>query len=233
MLNRLKDKIYIFRHKREIGVVHELLRFWVWLLVIWGFYRVLFRFPVWVEELILKPIVFLVPLYRVLRREEDSWKKRWQSIGVGWKNLFAALAYGLSLGVFYLFVGRMGQFFRFGSDGVNPYGGLVSGVVLTVVLALATAISEEVVFMGYLLPRFKAVWKDEWKSATVVALLFALLHMPILIFSYGYPPALIMGQFLLAFVLGFGNSVLMLRLNNIVAPIMSHALWAMAVLMFR
>lgn len=233
MLSNFKDKLFIFRHKREIGEVHKLLRFWVWLLVIWGFYRVLFRFPVWMEELILKPAVFLLPLYRKLKKEQNTWKKRWQSIGVGWKNMFAALAYGLSLGVFYLFVGRMGQFLRFGAEGVNPYGGLVEGVVLTIVLAFATAVSEEVVFMGYLLPRLMKVWKDEWKAASVVALLFALLHMPILVFSYGYPAGLIVGQFLLTFVLGFGNSVLMLRLNNIVAPIMSHALWAMAALMFR
>ena len=145
--------------------------------------------------------------------------------------LFAALAFGLSLGVFYLFVGRMGQLFKFGTSA--PYGNTPDNPLLVVILSLATAFSEELVFVGYLLPRFHHLWKDEWKSAMVVASLFALIHVPILLFSYRFPVSLIVAQFLLTFVLGFGNSVLMLRLNNLVAPILSHALWGMAVLLFR
>ena len=233
MINHLRDRFFIFRHKGEYRALHDLSRFYVYLLVVWGFYRVLFRFPVWVEEFVLKPLVFVIPVFLKVRREEDSWKKRLGSLGISWKNLFAALAFGLSLGVFYLFVGRLGQFFRFGGIVSNPYGSPLGNPILVLTLAFATAISEELAFMGYLLPRLQRVWKDEWKSATSVALLFAAIHMPILIFSYRYPASLVVGQFLLTFVLGFGNSVLMLRLKNVAAPILSHALWGMAVLLFR
>jgi len=233
MIEHLRDRLFIFRNKGKYSALHDLVRFYTFLLVIWGFYRVLFRFPEWVEELILKPVIFLGPVLVMVKNEAKNWKEAIKSLGIMWKNTFAALSFGLSLGVFYLFVGRMGQFFRFGGAALNPYGSPIDSVLLVVVLALATAISEEVVFMGYLLPRFMKIWKDEWKSATVVAVLFAVIHLPILVFGYRFSGSLVLGQFLLTFILGFGNSVLMLRLKNIVAPIMSHALWGMAILLFR
>ena len=104
---------------------------------------------------------------------------------------------------------------------------------MVMVLALATALTEQVLFMGYLLPRFQREWKNEWLSTTVVATLFAVLHLPVLVFYYRLGAAAVFGQFLLSFILAFGNSVLMLRLKNIAAPILSHALWGMAVLLFR
>jgi len=241
MIKHVIDRLKIFSNRKEYLALHDLLRFYTYLLVVWGFYRVLFRFPGWVEELILKPIVFLLPVLTLVAHEKKNitnpfagkLKVNWASLGIRWKNLFAALAYGLSLGVFYLFVGRMGQFFRFGGVVSNPYGSQLINPVLVLVLALATSVSEEVVFMGYLLPRFQKIWKDEWRSATVIAVLFAVLHLPVLIFSYRFPISLVLGQFLLTFILGFGNSVLMLRLKNVAAPIMSHWLWGMAVLLFR
>src|SRR3989304_3116094 len=106
MLGHIRDRVRIFRHRGEYADLHDLVQFYVYLLIVWGFYRALFRFPV-----ILR-----------IRTDGKTWGERLKSVGITWKNLFAALAFGLSLGVFYLFVGRMGQFFRFGSIGQNPYG---------------------------------------------------------------------------------------------------------------
>ena len=233
LVNHLRDRISIFRHKREYTRLHDLFRFYILLLIIWGFYRTLFRFPDWIEELILKPLIFVVPVIVKIKAEGKNWKERLEGVGITWKNLFAALAFGLSLGVFYLFVGRMGEFFRFGGTVGNPYGSPLGNPLLIIVLAFATAFSEELVFMGYLLPRLQKEWKDEWKSTTAVAVMFAVIHMPILIFGFRFPISLIVGQFLLIFILGFGNSILMLRLKNVAAPVLSHALWGIAVLLFR
>ena len=233
MLEHLFAKVNIFRRKGEYKELHGLFKLYVYLLIVWGFYRVLFRFPVEIEELVLKPIVFVLPVLYLVSKEKKAWKARLSSLGILWKNSFSALAFGLSLGVFYLFVGRLGQFFRFGTLASNPYGTPLEQPMLVVILAFATAISEELVFMGYLLPRLQRVWKSEWRSTTVIAILFALIHVPILVFAYRFSGSLVLGQFLLTFVLGFGNGVLMLRLKNLVAPVFSHALWGMAILLFR
>ncbi len=231
MLGHMRERWSIFRHKGEYATLHDLVSFYVYLLIVWGFYRILFRLPTEVEEFFLKPLVFLLPVAMRIRTDGKNWSERLASVGITWKNLFAGLAFGLSLGVFYLFVGRMGQFFRFG--GASPYGAVPEQPLTVVLLAIATAFSEELVFVGYLLPRLEHLWKNEWKSATLVALMFGAIHIPILVFSYQFSLPLVIGQFLLTFVLGFGNCVLMLRLKNIAAPILSHALWGMAVLLFR
>lgn len=231
MLSHVRERVSIFKHKGEYATEHDLLQLYVYVLLIWGFYRLIFRFPLEVEEVVLKPLVFLVPVFLRIRTDGKTWAERLNSIGITWKNLFAALAFGLSLGVFYLFVGRMGQLFRFGSSA--PYGNTSDSPVNVILLALATAISEEILFVGYFLPRLHRLWKQEWKVAMMVAVGFAALHVPILVFHYHFPVGLVLGQFLLTFVLGFGNSVLMLRLKNVVAPILSHALWGIAVLLFR
>lgn len=232
MLNHLIDRARIFEHRGEYQRLHDLFRVYVYVLLVWGFYRVLFRLPVAVEELGLKPILFLGLVWWSVRREGLRGGEAWRSVGMAWKNLFAALAFGLSLGVFYLFVGRLGQFFRFGEVG-SPYGASLPEPVTVVLLALATAVSEQVLFMGYLLPRLQHEWKNEWLTTTVVAVMFAVLHLPVLVFYYRLGVAAVFGQFLLSFILAFGNSVLMLRLRNVAAPILSHALWGMAVLLFR
>ncbi len=231
MWKHVRDRVSIFKHKGEYATEHDLLQLYVYVLLIWGFYRLIFRFPESVEELVLKPLVFLLPVVLRIRTDGKTWAERLNSIGITWKNLFAALAFGLSLGVFYLFVGRMGQLFRFGASA--PYGNTPDNPVSVLILALATALSEEILFVGYFLPRLSKLWKDEWKVALAVAIAFASLHVPILIFHYRFPAGLVVGQFLLTFVLGFGNSVLMLRLKNVVAPILSHTLWGIAVLLFR
>lgn len=231
MWKHVRERVSIFKHKGEYATEHDLLHLYVYVLMIWGFYRLIFRFPLAVEEVIMKPFVFLLPVFLRIRTDGKNWAERLNSIGITWKNLFAALAFGLSLGVFYLFVGRMGQLFRFGSSA--PYGDTPDNPVNVIILALATAVSEEILFVGYFLPRLHKLWKAEWKVAAVVAVAFAALHLPILVFHYHFPVGLVIGQFLLTFVLGFGNCVLMLRLKNVVAPILSHALWGIAVLLFR
>jgi len=39
------------------------------LLVVWGFYRLIFRLPEEVEELFIKPVVWLLPVFYFLRKE--------------------------------------------------------------------------------------------------------------------------------------------------------------------
>lgn len=232
MWRHIDERLSIFKHKGEYATLHDLVRLYVYVVIFWGFYRVLFRLPIEIEELILKPLVFVVPVLLRIRTDGKTWTERLESIGITWKNLFAGLAFGLSLGVFYLFVGRLGQLFRFGNAGA-AYGASIDNPVNVIVLALATAISEELLFVGYLLPRLVKVWKNEWWATLVVAAAFGLIHIPILVFSYGLGAGLVIGQWLMLLVLGFGNAVLMLRIKNLAAPVLSHTLWGIAVLLFR
>ena len=72
--------------------------FAVYLLIVWGFYRFLFQLPETIEELIIKPVVWLLPVFYLLKKEEEGIS----SLGVTLKNLFPAVYYSLGLGAFFV-----------------------------------------------------------------------------------------------------------------------------------
>ena len=229
-------KFKFWREREKYALLHDVLALYTLILVVWGFYRLLFRFPVWVEELFLKPLVFIVPVvYRLLQMKGKSWEERLESVGIVKENWFLGLAFGLALGVFYLFVGRVGLVLRGGGIVGPPAGGLGAvpqQPIAVLGLALATALSEELVFIGYILLRLNEFWKHEWRSVLLTALMFGFIHLPILVFGYRLPMGTVLTQFVLVFLLGVGNGVVMLRVRNLLAPVISHTLWGMAVLLF-
>lgn len=204
-------------------LVAEVAGLYTVILVVWGFYRLLFRLPVWIEELVIKPMVFVAPvIYRLYQEKSQSWSERWASLGVTRVNLGMGLGLGLALGAFYLLVGGAGasKEMQLGSVG------------LTMVLAVATAISEQLVFMGYILLRLARVWRQEWGAVVVTAVLLAVIHVPILVFDYRLPGREILGQFLLVLALGLGNGAIMLRVKNLITPVLAHSLWGWAMVIF-
>src|SRR3989338_11333877 len=69
-----------------------------YLLIVWGLYRFLFKLPDEVEELFVKPIFWLVPVFYLLSKE----KAKISSLGVTLKNLFPAIYFALGLGAFFV-----------------------------------------------------------------------------------------------------------------------------------
>ncbi len=86
--------------KKEVAIKHATILS-VYLLIVWGFYRFLFKFPEEIEELVIKPILWLGPVVYFLKKE----KKGLASIGLTTKNLFPAMYYALALGVIFAIEG--------------------------------------------------------------------------------------------------------------------------------
>ncbi|MBI4035156.1 MAG: CPBP family intramembrane metalloprotease [Candidatus Chisholmbacteria bacterium] len=210
---------------KNYRVLHDVIGLYTLILVAWGFYRLLFRFPVWVEELFLKPVVFGLPvLYRLRQDKGKSWRERLESVGITRTNWWAGVSLGLAVGVFYLLVGGLGMVLR-GGDVIGFE--VKESVIVIMVLAVATAISEQLVFMGYILTRLNDFWKHEWWSVTLTSVLFGLIHVPILVWGLRLPGETVVAQFLLIMLLGFGNGIVMLRVRNLVAPVLAQMLWGL------
>src|SRR3989344_8052758 len=123
MADSLVVKFKLWRERGKILELHDVVSVYTTILVVWGFYRLLFRLPEWVEELFLKPVVFLLPVWRrVIKDEPGSLRGRLESLGITNKNLGVATALGLALGVFYLFVGRVGVSLRGQTASMNLAG---------------------------------------------------------------------------------------------------------------
>jgi membrane protease YdiL (CAAX protease family) len=67
----------------------------------------------------------------------------------------------------------------------------------------------------------------------VVAGLFSLIHLPALVLVQEMGAAQLLLSQILLFSLAMGNGILMLRVKNLIAPIMAHSLWGVTVFLFR
>jgi len=45
---------------------------WLVIFIVWSIYRFSFFFPEWIDELIIKPLVFLAPIGYVLKKEKRT-----------------------------------------------------------------------------------------------------------------------------------------------------------------
>lgn len=213
----------------SFSILHRAMKAYTIIFVLWGLYRLIFRLPEEIEETFLKPLVFVGAILFV-ERPKKAVKFFLEVWGHGkWlPSMFLGLTFGLIYVAFYgissvLTFGKL----EFGSDVVGSMWGSFLGI------SLVTAIWEEWVFPGYMLRTFNAAFHGAWTARVTTAFLFASVHVPILLFWYKFTPGVMLFQFGLLFLLGIGNTILMGLTKNLLAPVLSHALWGVAIFLFR
>lgn len=206
---------------------HSVLLF-SYLFIIWGFYRFLIEFPETIEELILKPILWLVPVFYFLRKEKEGLA----SIGFTNKNLFKAIYFSLALGSVFAFEALIINFVKY--EGFN-FNAQVSSTILisAILLSFATAVSEEITFRGYIFTRIYKALDSELSANLISSIGWTLIHLPIAIFSWKLGLTSIIIYSFLTFIFGFGASFIFARTKNIISPILLHVLWQWPIILFR
>ena len=87
--------------------------------------------------------------------------------------------------------------------------------LLLVFTALTAGIVEELIFRGYLLPRFEIIFKNHWTAISISSLLFGLMH-----YRYGTLEQVV-GPIFIGFVFGY----FYWRFRNLKILIIAHFLW--------
>lgn len=203
---------------------------YLFILLLWGFYRANIFLPEWVEEAFLKPVIFLGPILWWVAKIE---KRSLSSLGFTSKNFFKACYLGIGLGLAFSLVALLANIAKYGRLSTVSFGLEGTVLLLFLVLNLVTSFSEVTLFFGFILTRLKSIWTDEIKVIFTTGLLFSLIHLPIVIFVYHYQFLQILSYFLLTFCIGFGNAILMLRTNNLIAPILAQTFWGVSIYLFR
>lgn len=216
-----------FSQRRRMTDLHQVLAVYTFVFLVWGIYRQLFRLPEAFEETVLKFLVFGVPVFFVVLVKE---KGKLEDLGMVTKGMVASLYFGLLFGLWLAVAGNVVAFLRDGGIGFNPDIGVAEFGNL-MLLGLVTAFWEQLFFMGYMLPRVMANLRHELISVLVVAILFAVIHLPIQI-AQDVELSQLFIRFVLLFTLGFGNGVLYLRFRNLIAPIFSHLAWGSVIYLF-
>ncbi|MCX7928431.1 MAG: CPBP family intramembrane metalloprotease [Patescibacteria group bacterium] len=201
--------------------------FFAYLFLVWGIYRFLYKLPEDIEELFLKPIIWLIPVFFLLRKEKSSIS----TIGISGKGLFASIYWVLGLGVLFAIFGLLINIikYRWVHFGANIGGEFYTALIISV----ATAISEEIAFRGYVYTRLKHALGGIWIPNLLSSFLWSLVHLPVSFLWWQFNLMDSLTYLFLTFVFGVGASYVFAKTKNIIAPIFLHFLWEWPIILFR
>jgi hypothetical protein len=213
--------------KKEIAIKHATI-ISAYLLIVWGFYRFLFKLPEEVEELLIKPVLWLGPVFYFLRKE----RKGLSSVGVTTKNLFPAIYYALFLGIIFAIEGVFVNVVKHETINFNANIG-DKAMLVALGLSFATAISEEVTFRGFIFNRVWHALGNPWMANLITSFIWALVHVPIAVFWWKLDIAGMAGFLLLTTIFAIGSSFVFARTKNVASSILLHVLWEWPIILFR
>lgn len=199
-----------------------------YLLLIWAFYRFLFRFPENIEELIIKPVVWLLPLFYFMAKDKLDLK----SIGITAKNMFSSLYLSLGLGAVFVAEALLTNFLKYG--GFN-FGANIGSLPLlpSLGLSFATAFSEEIAFRGYIFGRLSSFLKNEITANIIQAVLWTAIHVPVAFFVLKMELNSGLIYLFITAIFGIGSAFIFGRTRNIFGSILLHVLWEWPIILFR
>lgn len=211
--------------KKEILIKHSTILA-ATILIFWGFYRLLFKLPEEIEELLIKPLIWLLPVFYFLKKE----KLGISSLGITTKNLFPAIYLSLALGVTFAIEGVIVNFIKY--KGVD-FSANIGNFWVALGLSAATAVSEELAFRGYLFNRVWQAFGSEWRANLLTSLVWAAVHVPISIFWWELDFAGTLGYLIITLTFGIGSAFVFARTKNVFSSIFLHVLWEWPIVLFR
>jgi membrane protease YdiL (CAAX protease family) len=227
IFQRLFDRIF---HREKLSIKHVFALF-SFVFVLWAVYRYFPEIlPSWVEELILKPLVWLVPTFWLVKEIE---REKLASLGFTRKNLTRALYWGIGLGVVFALEGFLTNILKYRGLNLISLDYTSLDFLRLLVISFVTALSEETVFRGYVFTRLWRIWKNEWLANIASAFLFTLIYLPVGIFVLGYRPMVMLIYLFFVFVYGFASAFAFARTENILASILLHVFWSWPIILFR
>jgi membrane protease YdiL (CAAX protease family) len=210
--------------------VEPVVQLWAWILLLWSLYRYFLTMPEWVDELIAKPIVFVLPvLYYVFKKEKLGWK----SLGITSDKIFTSIYIGLGFGMMFAVEGVVANSLKNGTLTINPITPLkIYGLIPLLLLSLATAFSEELLSRGFIFSRVLDLTKRFGYATAVSVILFVLLHIPILVTTNRLQGSALILYFITNALLAFINCVIFGKTKSLVAPILVHVFWNMTMALY-
>ena len=211
--------------KSGTSPTQKTLNVWAIVLMLWSFYRVTFKtgLPIWFDEFVAKPLVFLFPIYWFIIKSEK--KQFLEGVGFVKKNTFADIAFGLVIGS--LFIGAA-IFTRIIKRLPFPPLYISSTSIIWVLSTVMAASMEQILSTGFVFKRLSDESKNILRPLIISALLFFFLHVPILFGADKISGSTLIQMMILNTVLSLTTSVVFLLRKNTVAPILVHALYLLS-----
>lgn len=213
----------------KTSIVKNVTIYTAYLVIVWGFYRFLFQFPDQIEESIIKPIVWLLPIFYFVFQKE---RLNLASLGFTFKNLLPAIYLSVGLGAMFIIEGLLTNLLKYGSFNFAANVGNIP-FVTSLGLSFATAFSEEIAFRGYIFNRLWFVMRSEWLANAVTTVLWTAIHVPIAFFVWKLDLSAGLTYLAVTAVFGFGSAFVFARTKNVWGSILLHILWEWPIILFR
>ncbi len=217
--------------KKSISPTQKVLNVWAIVLILWSIYRAKFAttLPIWVDEFIAKPAVFIFPVWYFITKSEK--KPFFEGIDLKIKSSYKDIVLGLVIGLIFFFSGALSEYTR-SHTLFASFKGTPTSILYLAVISLATSISEEIVSRGFVLKRLYAESKNIYMSSFLVSILFFFLHVPILFTSQKIVGFLLLRVMITDVILSLAISFIYVQRKNLAVPILIHALYNLSIYIF-
>ncbi|MDO8497939.1 MAG: CPBP family intramembrane metalloprotease [bacterium] len=212
--------------------VQQVLNVWAIILILWSLYRVKFRtdLPIWFDEFIAKPSIFLIPLWYFVTKIEK--KEFFSAVSFRMKNIGHDVILGLAIGLIFFASGFFGVVVKH-NELSTILSRITPGTILFFgALSLATGITEEILSRGFVLKELYDDSKNILSSCFLASMLFFFLHVPILFTSDKIIGYLLIRVMVTDLILSFTSSFIFIERKNIVTPILIHAFYNFSIYFF-
>lgn len=224
----------------KVSPTQQILNVWAVIIFIWAIYRHVFGtdLPVWADEFVIKPLIFLTPLYMYISIRER--KHFFNDIWLRKDGLAGDIIYGSFVGMILFFSGAMINVIQHGTL-IRPNSELFSGatvleiapiVGLYALISLATSFSEETLSRGFLLKRLYEQWNNMYTATLVSSLLYFALRIPVLFTNPEITGMALLQIMLTDLILSFTVSFLYLQAKSLALPIIIHAFYTLSLYIF-
>ena len=219
--------------KTEITPLQKSLNIWAITLILWSLYRGFFKteLPIWFDELVAKPLIFIGPIYYyITKKETQDFLKAIDLKNKYWKD---GLLWGILFGTIFFIVGFTTQLVRVGSyENLSLPISSLANLITLILLAFATSFSEESLSRGFILKRLFQDSKNMLSASFFTSFLYFFIRVPMLFSDPDIRGIMLIQIMATDFVFSFAVSILFLQRKNLFLPIVIHAFYIISTQLF-
>lgn len=211
--------------KSKTTPLQKALNLWAVILIVWSIYRTYFKMPEWFDEFIAKPLVFVLPVIYYIKKVDKQNVFTSLYIPLKAKKFFQDFLYAVGIGLVFFITAFLAYFIKTRKFISFSHNGGFSNILLIIITALATGITEEILSRGFVLKKLYEESKNPFTSTFFSSILFFFLHVPIL-----FTNPKIGGNLLLVFLatdllLSMINGLIFIERKSLIIPILLHAFY--------
>ena len=200
-----------------------------YLLVVWTLYRLFIHQPEAIDEFLIKPLIWLTPLLLYFLPKN---KLTLASLGFQTRNLLPTLFVSLGLGFVFMLISIVANYLKYHHTLIFSASLGADNLTTLVLLVLATSITEEVAFRGYLFQSLK-LETSPLVAGLLTTLMWFLIHVPIVVFILKLNLLSSVLYLFLTVIYGAGALMAVGITENLLSPILMHLMWSLPIILYR